>query len=608
MVKIELLAPAKDPATAVAAIDCGADAVYIGATMFGARQAAANTLEQIRKTIEYAHLYYAKVYAAVNTILNDDELVQATRLIEQLYETGIDGLIIQDVGLLELDLPPVPIIASTQMNIDTAEKAEFFASLGLSRGILPRELSLNEISDINHRCDIRLEAFVHGALCVGRSGRCYLSCSMGSRSGNRGQCAQPCRKIYRLEDEYGNVIHHDAYLLSIMDLNRSEYIEQMIDAGVTAFKIEGRLKNIPYVANVTAHYRRLIDDVIRRKNRSNDTGNQFAKASSGAVELNFEPNPERSFNRGFTSYNILGQQEKIGTPATPKSVGQFIGNVSKLTKNCFQLDSNIQLSNADGICFFDKNNQLAGTVINRVEGSKLFPAETTHLYLGCRVFRNSDHKFNQLLSKNPAHRKISIDIELTETPDGLFLKAVDEDGITATAEIPCQKEPARNIDTAKTNIQNNLTKFGNTVFQCRSLTISLERMCFVPAAQLNSLRRQLAENLLQQRSIQRPIENTQIVKNDLPYPQTSLDYTANVLNEKARQFYQRHGVKSIQPAAETGIDLTDKTVMTTRYCIRKQLDICRKPGAEDLYLIDEDGRRFRITFDCSRCGMSIIKE
>ena len=605
MTKLELLSPAKDTTTAIAAITCGADAVYIGPSKFGARQAVGNTINDIAKTIDYAHQYHAKVYATINTILQDDEIAPAQQLIDKLYNIGIDGIIIQDVGLLELDLPPVPIIASTQMNIDAPDKAEFFASIGLKRLILPRELSIDQIAAIRQSCDIELEAFIHGALCVGRSGQCYMSYSIGSRSGNRGECAQPCRKIYRLEDKHGNIIHPNAHLLSIMDLNRGDYLEQIIDAGVTSFKIEGRLKNIPYVANITAHYRQLIDEIIQRKNQSEQ---KYSKTSTGTIELNFDPDPTRSFNRGFTSYNITGKQEKIGSIATPKSIGQPIGKITGLHNNSFELDSNIQLNNADGICFFDSDSNLSGTVINRVEGKKIFPADMTNLYVGCMIHRNNDHKFNQLLNKVPAQRNILIDLELTETQTGLLLSAIDEDGITAAAELPCTKEPARNVDTATANMQSNLTKFGNTIFECGNLKISLEQMYFVPAALLNQLRRELTENLLHQRSINRPTEKAAINNNDHPYPQTTLNFNANVLNNRARDFYTRHGVTNIRPAAETCIDLTDKIVMQTRYCIRKQLDLCRPRNAEDLYLIDEDNNRFRITFDCHDCGMKITKE
>ena len=608
MTKIELLSPAKDASTAIAAITCGADAVYIGPEKFGARQAAGNTLDDIRKTIEYAHQYYAKVYATMNTILLDDEIAHAQRLIAQLYDTGIDGIIIQDAGLLEIDLPPVPIIASTQMNIDTAAKAEFFASLGLTRIILPRELSLAEIADIRSRCDIELEAFVHGAICVGQSGKCYMSYAMGSRSGNRGDCAQPCRKTYRLEDKNGKEICSDAYLLSIRDMNRSQCLSEMIDAGITSFKIEGRLKSIPYAANITAYYRRAIDEVIAAKNNTTEEKKKYVKASSGTVRLDFEPDPHRSFNRGFTTYNIFGRQEKNGTPETPKSIGQPVGIITRVSKNFAEIDGNVDLNNGDGICFFSRDGGLAGTVINRVEGKKIFPQDTTGLYSGCKVYRNNDHQFNKLLNRVPAQRKISIEMELAETDCGISLTAVDEDGVTATAQIPCGKEPARNVEAAQQALHKNLGKLGNTVFECSRLTISLSNVYFLTVAQINALRRELIENLLQRRNEQRPARQAAIVRNDLPYPEKKLDYAGNAANRKAERFYRRHGVGDIQPAAEAGTDLTGRVVMRTRYCIRKQLDICRRNNADDLYLCDENGNRFRVVFDCSRCGMNIIKE
>ena len=602
MNKIELLAPAKNADTAIAAINCGADAVYIGPPCFGARQAAGNSIEDIKRVTEYAHLYYAKVYATFNTILRDDELEQARLLIGQLHGIGIDGIIIQDVGLLELDLPGVPIIASTQMNVDSVEKAKFFESIGFRRIILPREMSLDEIAEIRNGCNVELESFVHGAICVGRSGQCYMSYAIGGRSGNRGVCAQPCRKKYRLEDESGKVICEDAYLLSIKDMNRSEYLGQMIDAGITTFKIEGRLKSVPYVANITAYYRKLIDEIIAKKNV---TQVEFVKASSGSIEFGFEPEPERSFNRGFTAYNITGRQEKMGTPDTPKSMGQYIGTVSRLNVNCFEIDGEIELNNGDGICFFDRGGKLAGTVINSIEDNENFPKDMDGLYLGCEVYRNNDHDFNKLLEKVSAKRKIAIEMELAEFENGLTLKAIDEDGVCAEVKLICEKEAARNTETAKENLQKNLTKLGNTIFKCDKLTISLEQMYFLQAAMINELRRQLVDNLMKLRDSQRPASAGTIVNNDQPYPQTSLDFTANVLNKKAEQFYKTHGVKTITPAAEAGTDTAGKTIMHTRYCIRKQLNICEKPNAEDLYLIDKNKNRFRITFDCNRCGMRI---
>ena len=372
--KIELLAPAKDISTAMAAIRSGADAVYIGAERFGARQAAANTIDDIRQAADFAHQFYAKIYVTLNILLYDDELPVAEKMIHQLYEAGIDGLIIQDVGLLELDLPPLPLIASTQMDNNTLEKVKFRQDVGFSRAILARELTLKEIQQIRSGTSLELECFIHGALCVGASGQCYMSCALGYRSGNRGQCAQPCRRQYSLKDKSGKTIVNDRHLLSLKDLNLSEHLEQLIDAGVSAFKIEGRLKDIPYVVNTTAFYRKQLDKILAKKN--------LQKNSSGSVVLDFEPNLEKTFNRGFTDYGLTGERGKYGSINTPKSIGEFIGVVKRADRTFFIIDSKIDLHNGDGICFFDRLQNLSGSTVSLVEGQKIYTNKINEIYAG----------------------------------------------------------------------------------------------------------------------------------------------------------------------------------------------------------------------------------
>lgn len=599
--KIELLSPAKDLQAGIAAIKCGADAVYIGAQRFSAREAAGNSIEDIGKLINFAHPYYAKVYAAVNTILNDRELVEAEKLIYSLYEKGIDGLIIQDVGLLELDLPPIPLIASTQMNNSTIDKVKFLEDVGFSRVILARELTLEQIREIRRATNIELEFFVHGALCVGASGQCYMSYAMGGRSGNRGQCAQPCRKLYSLEDKNGETICDSRYILSLKDLNLSQYLGELIDAGISSFKIEGRLKNAAYVANITAYYRQKLDEVLAAKN--------LHKASSGMMQLNFTPNPSKSFNRGFTDYGINGQCEKIGSIDTPKSIGEMIGKVQKVGGDYFEIDSDVQLHNADGICFFDNENNLQGTVINGAEGRKVFPQKMNGITEGTLIYRNYDHAFHKLIEKNPAHRKIALAMCLHKTMDGIAFEGTDEDGNCAMVVTVCGKTPAQKAEAAKETIFAQLTKLGNTIFQCSDFKNELAEIYFFPVSELNELRRNLAEAILKERLKNRPVCKSDIKKSDIPYPETCLDYTANVFSEKARQFYQRHGVKEISPAAETGLDLTDKSVMKTKYCVRRQLGLCAHNAAlEELVLVDENGNRFELRFRCDDCGMDVYKK
>lgn len=599
--KIELLAPAKDASTAITAIQAGADAVYIGAERFGARQATSNTIEDIQKVTEFAHQYYTKVYVTLNILLYDDELPIAEKIIKQLYKIGIDGLIIQDVGLLELDLPPIPLIASTQMDNCTLEKVKFLQGVGFSRAILARELSLKEIQHIRSRTTIELECFIHGALCVGASGLCLLSYAIGGRSGNRGQCAQPCRRLYSLKDKNGKTIVKDRYLLSLKDLNLSEYLEELIDAGVSAFKIEGRLKDIPYVVNATAYYRQLLDRILEKK--------KLQKSSSGSIKLNFEPNLGKTFNRGFTDYGLMRKLSGFGSIDTPKSIGEFIGIVKKAEKSFFLIDSRQELHNGDGICFFDHQQNLLGTTVNRVEGQKIYPQKIEDIFAGQKIYRNYDSQFVHKLTNNPAERKISISLIIKETENGLILTGTDEDGNNAEVEIKSGKKPALKKETAKEAFHNQLTRLGNTIFQCSDLKFETQDMYFMPASQLNDARRQLIKQLLEMREFNRPRSTLKISKNNVAYPQKHLCFTGNVLNKKAEDFFHRHGVETIEPAAESGLDLTGKVVMKTKYCLRKELNLCRQTDsenpAEPLILQDEDDRKYEVHFLCGKCGMEI---
>ena len=599
--KIELLAPAKNVSTAIAAIQAGADAVYIGAERFGARQAAGNTIEDIQQVTDFAHQYYAKVYVTLNILLYDDELPIAKKIIHQLYKAGIDGLIIQDVGLLELDLPSIPLIASTQMDSGTLERVKFWQDVGFNRAILARELTLKEIHHIRSGTSIELECFIHGALCVGASGLCLLSYAIGGRSGNRGQCAQPCRRLYSLKDTTGKTIVKDRYLLSLKDLNLSGYLEELIDAGVSAFKIEGRLKDIPYVVNATAFYRQLLDTILKKK--------KLQKSSSGSIHLNFEPNLEKTFNRGFTDYGLMGKLSGLGSIDTPKSVGESLGVVKKIEKSCFVIDSKQELHNGDGICFFDRQQNLLGTTVNHVEGQKIYPQKINDIFTGQKIYRNFDCQFVRKLTAGAAERKIGLSIILKETQNSLILTGTDEDGNKAEIEITGDKKPALKKETAKETFHNQLTRLGNTIFECSDLKFEMQDMYFMPASKLNDARRQLIEQLLKVRETNRPRLISKISKNSIAYPQKHLSFTDNVLNKKAEDFYRRRGVETIEPAAESGQDLTGQLVMKTKYCLRKELNLCHqnssKISAEPLILQDEDGREYKVRFLCGRCGMEI---
>jgi len=605
--KIELLAPAKDSATAIAAIRCGADAVYMGAERFGAREAAGNTIEAIQEVTSFAHQYYAKVYVTLNTLLFDNELLTAEKMIHRLYKAGIDGLIIQDVGLLEMDLPPLPLIASTQMNNDTPEKVKFLEDVGFSRVILARELTLEEIRRIRKATTIELECFIHGSLCVSASGQCYMSYAIGGRSprrgrsGNRGQCAQPCRRIYSVKDQNGTTIVKDRYLLSLKDLNLSDYLEDLIDAGVSTFKIEGRLKDIPYVVNTVGFYRQRLDTILTKK--------KLKKNSSGTVQLNFEPNPEKTFNRGFTDYGITGKASGLGSIDTPKARGEFAGVVEEVGRNYFVLNGREQLHNADGICFFDNERNLSGTVINNVEEQKIYPQKIQGIRTGQKIYRNFDYEFCRKLNGKAAQRKIGLSIILRETPEGLILSGRDEDGNEASVEMRGDKQPALKKGEAKQTIVKQVGKLGNTIFECSDVKVETHDVYFLPISRLNAAKRELVERLMEVRETNRPRQAVGIIKNDASYPEKHLGYMGNVLNEKAKAFYRRHKVEGIEPGAESGLDMAGRLVMRTKYCLRQELGLCgerrSKSGVEPLILQDEEGSEYKINFRCGRCGMEI---
>lgn len=591
---IELLAPAKDLECGKAAIDCGADAVYLGAPKFGARESAGNSLEDIAELAAHAHRYWARVYVTLNTLLCEDELPQAEELVNELYGIGIDGLIIQDTALLEMDLPPIPIIASTQMHNNTPEKVAFLEQVGISRAILARELSIDEIRAIRAKTGMELECFVHGALCVGYSGQCYLSYALGGRSGNRGACAQPCRKPYSLLDSDSKTLIHSSHLMCLKDLNLSGHLAELIDAGVCSFKIEGRLKDQAYVSNVVAFYRASLDEAMREAG--------LEKSSSGTSEPGFEPDLAKTFNRGYTTHFLHGRGEEVGRPETPKMVGEEIGKVVSAGQRFVTVDSEIELHSGDGICFFDRG-ELRGTVVNEVRGNVFAPDKPKGIGPGATIYRNHDHEFLTRLRKARPQRLIGVRLTLTETEDGLALAAVDEDGNRAEIAVQCERISAEKPEQALENTRKQLAKTGGTEFACEEVAIDLPEPLFIPAATLNALRRDVLERLTQARSQNRPVRTGGALKNDAPYPADQLTFEANVLNELARAFYRRHGVTKIEPAAESGLNMHGRRVMTTKYCLRRQFGKCGQSGP--LALVDEEGHRLEVRFDCERCGMEI---
>jgi putative protease len=599
---IELLAPAGTAAIGKKAVNCGADAVYIGAPRFGAREAAGNSIADIEALCRHAHRYRARVYAAVNTILTDAELEEAAGLIGRLYGAGVDGLIIQDLGLLELELPPLPLIASTQMHNCSPERVAFLEKVGFTRAILARELSLQEIAAIRGATTLELECFVHGALCASYSGRCFISCAIGGRSANRGQCAQPCRRSYRLQDGQGRDLAPPAHYLCLKDLNLSADLAPLIDAGVTSFKIEGRLKDAPYVMNAVAWYRRLLDAVLERK--------RLRKSSSGVALLDFEPDVRKTFNRGYTAYNLRGSAAGCSSPQTPAFVGEPAGIVARAADDCFELAENGALRNGDGICFFTGRGELQGVQVNTVQGRTVYPARMAGIEAGMQLYRNHDHAFMQRLAKSAACRTIALRLELSETPEGYALAATDEDGVTARAEIAARKAAAEKPGPAIATIEKQLGKLGDTDFTCMECTLAVAAIPFLPVAALNELRRACIAALEAERERLRPRPRGGAVRNSEPYPEAAAGFEENVLNDRAAAFLRRHGVSAIEPAAEAGRSLRGCRVMTSKYCLRRELGCCSATSAAGafpakVFLVDDRGRRLALRFDCAACRMEV---
>ena len=607
MTPIELLSPAKDLECGKAAIDNGADAVYIGGPSFGARSAAGNSIADIEALARYAHRFRAKVYLTLNTILFEDELDSARMLAAQAWDAGVDALIIQDMGLLELDLPPFPLIASTQMHNADAAHIRFLEQVGFGRVILARELTLPQIREIRHNTTIELEAFVHGALCVGYSGRCYLSASLGGRSSNRGTCGQPCRLPWTLTDADGRVLEHNRYLLSLKDMNRSSCLLDMIESGVTAFKIEGRLKDISYVKNVTAFYRTLLDKII-------DTRPELKRASSGRTEISFTPDPFKTFCRGATTYFMHSEADDIWSPDTPKSMGEEIGTVIKCGPDWFELTKDAAAINAgDGLCFFDEKKELQGLQVVKVIDQR------TQVHLSCgglkggmTIFRNRDHQFLKLLDARASVRRIALHMTFREILDGFVLEGLDEDGIHGTATLLTAKDPAEKPDAAVMSMKKQLSKLNDSMYYLASLNLET-RPYFLRASELNQLRRDLIF-LLEDNHEQayHRLTSRSVPDTSTPYPVPELDYRYNISNYAARKFYQKHGVIAIEPAFEQQQPAPGAVVMRTKHCLRRCLNACNRkkglvPLIEPLY-IENALRRFRLVFDCQNCVMLIVKD
>lgn len=600
--KIELLAPAKNLECGIAAIDHGADAVYIGAPKFGARAAAVNSLEDIAALVEYAHLYNARIYVTVNTILKDEELQETEKMIWALFRAGVDALIVQDMGIIGLNLPPIPLHASTQMDNRTVEKVRFLADVGFRQVVLARELSLREISKIHEACpDVPLEIFVHGALCVSYSGQCYVSQACFGRSANRGECAQFCRLPFSLVDAEGRVIVKDKHLLSLKDLNQSDELEALLDAGASSFKIEGRLKDVSYVKNVTAAYRRKLDAIFARRK-------EYARASSGSCRYAFNPQLDKSFSRGFTHYYLHGRTKDVFSFDTPKSLGEEMGTMKEARGNYLTVAGLKSFNNGDGVCYIDEQGRLQGFRINRVEGNKLYPQEMPRIKPRTVLYRNFDQEFEKILARKSSERRIAVSVRLTDTPFGFALTLTDEDDNSVTLSLAREKEPARTPQ--EENLKTQLAKFGNTPFEAVRIDIDFAGNWFLPASVLADFRRQAVEKLISARRINYRRELFVLKPTAHAFPQSTLTYLGNVMNAQAVSFYTGHGVASIAPAFERA-PAEKAVLMFCKHCLRYSMGWCpvhqreRSPYREPYYLVSTDGKRFRLEFDCKNCQMKV---
>ena len=622
MRKLELLAPAKDLKCGIAAIDCGADAVYIGAARFGARQAVGNSIDDINELCEYAHKFGCKVYVTVNTIIYDNELEDTQKLLNELGRIGVDAILVQDMGITKLQLPQnVALHASTQTDNRSAEKVEWLARHNFDRVVLARELSLEEIRNIHRRVpQTELEVFVHGALCVSYSGVCYASEYCFGRSANRGACAQFCRMKFDLTDKDGNEIINQAHLLSLKDMCRIDSLELLADAGVTSFKIEGRLKDINYVRNVTAAYSNQLNEIISRR------GSEYERASSGVCDIRFTPNLNKTFNRGFTDYFLNGRTSDLASFYTPKAMGEYVGKVKEIRGNSFNVAGTTSFANGDGLCFINSNNELEGFRINRAEGNRLFPLRMPRgLRKGIALYRNSDQLFEKELNGDNVQRKLGIRINIKASAEGLHIEAKTCDEklhINLQKDISLEKAQKSQVD----NIKRQISKFGNTIFTVEDVIVEpTDFPWFIPNSILAEIRRQATDELMGRLSemsenqkdtktkdqAQQLPDNGKVSFHSISSYQHS--YMYNIANRLAHSFYEQEGMSDITPAFEIRKP-SSPLVMQCRYCLRHELGQCKKSHKqsgllkEPLHLRLADGRTFRLEFDCKKCQMNIYAD
>ncbi|SMF28290.1 peptidase U32 family protein [Pseudogulbenkiania subflava] len=622
--QVELLSPAKSAEIGREAILHGADAVYIGGPSFGARHNACNSVEDIAGLVEFAHRYHARIFATLNTILHDAELEPARKLIWQLYDAGVDALIVQDMGILQMDLPPIQLHASTQCDIRDADKARFLSDAGFSQIVLARELTIPQIKKIADRVadSATIEYFIHGALCVAFSGQCYISHADTGRSANRGDCSQACRLPYTLTDEKGGVVAFDKHLLSMKDNNQSANLEALLDAGVRSLKIEGRYKDVSYVKNITAHYRLLLDEIIERRP-------ELAPASSGSSEIFFAPDPDKTFHRGATDYFATGRKQDIGAFDSPKFVGVALGTVHQVGETWLEIATSETMSNGDGINFM-KKREVVGMQLNTVKqvgkvpgglllwrGEPNDPSVLAGLKPGTDLSRNRDHAWELALLKKSAERRVGVWLTLSESADGLVLTVTDEDGCSATASAAIALEPAKDAARAEAGLRDNLAKLGNTMFQAHDVALQLSQPWFVPASVINGLRRDAIEQLEAARLAAWPRQPRKVpVEPPVPYPEKNLSYLANVYNALAWDFYQQHGVEVIEPAYEAHQEEGEVSLMITKHCLRFSYNLCPKQAKgvkgvmgqvrADPMVLKSGNETYTLKFECRPCEMHVM--
>ena len=594
---IELLSPAKDFEAARAAVDHGADAVYMGGARFGARHAAGNSIEEIARAVEYAHQYGVRIHATINTLLYDGELRDAEQMARELIDAGVDALIVQDMAMRRMNLP-VELHASTQVSNTTPEGVRFLEECGFSRVILERSLTLEDIRRIREASTVDLECFVHGAICVGYSGRCFLSRSTSNRSGNRGECSQPCRLPYDLTDERGNKIMTGKHLLSVRDMNLSEDLEALIDAGISSFKIEGRLKDVRYIKNVVNYYRRKIDDILERRR-------DIIRPSVGRTITEFTPDTAKSFTRGASQYMLHGKSAGVASFDTPKAVGEYLGRVTQITRKGFTLDKRVDVAAGDGICAITKAG-MSGTNINAVEGNTIIPNRTEGIEVGAAIYRNYDHRFSLALDRSRTRRTIDATAKLAITQHNVELTITDCEGISSIITRNIEAEPSSDSGKMVDTARRQISKSGGTIFTITDVDVSGGEY-FVPASLLADMRREALETL---RTIRIERKLPHLIKSDdgtARYPFDKVTRYENVTNHLSEEFYRTHGVEEIEPALESSPTIGER-VMISSYCIRRELGECLKKNPKlkgDLY-IEHGFARYRLDFDCKQCLMGLI--